>query len=498
MKLSQALAGFTGGEADTLRKAMGKKKRDVLAKMRTKFIVGCVKTGLSKQLANKIWADWEGFADYAFNKSHSACYGMIAYRTAYLKAHFPAEFMAAVMNSDSGNIDRMTIEVHECQRIGIDVLPPDVNESFVGFGVVGKEKKIRWGLVAIKNVGEEVARTIVEERKEHGVYKDISDFISRVSSKHVNRKSLESLIKAGAFDGFGERGMLLANIDSILRAHKQVQQDAQTQQGNLFDLAPSLVMQHVTLHNAPPATRTERLGWEKELLGIYITEHPFVSFAERLNTFIVQLPDIAGKPDGTFVKVGGVIEVVHTITTKKGDQMAFVRFEDGVGDCEVVFFPQLFAEYKPFLEEGTLCVVSGKVSQREGQAKSILANSLVRFTEDTFGEVERMLKNGVWVDEAAHQTARQEAVQQQDMEGPAIVISLDKAPSEKQIVGLRSIFTSRSGDVPVQFSIDAGGGRKWIKTEYAILPTDAVLEAIGDIIGADRVQVVGIGTTATS
>lgn len=493
MKLSQVLAGFTGGEADTLRKAMGKKKRDVLAKMRAQFIAGCQKNGLSKILANKIWADWEGFADYAFNKSHSACYGMIAYRTAYLKAHYPAEFMAAVMNSDSGNIDRMTIEVHECRRIGIDVLPPDVNESFAGFGVVGHEKKIRWGLVAIKNVGEEVAHAMVNERKAHGPYADISDFISRVSSKHVNRKSLESLVKAGAFDRFGERGMFLANIDAILRAHKQVQQDAHTQQGSLFALAPNLSQSHVTLKDAPPVSRIERLGWEKELLGIYITEHPFVSFAEHLNTFLVHLCDVDGKPDGAFVKIGGVVEAVRIIVTKKGEQMAFVRFEDGRGACEAVFFPRAFAEYKNFLTEGSLCVVSGKISEREGQAKSVLANSMVCFTEETFDEVEAMLRQGAWVDEPAHQTAKEQAAEQHKLQGPAVVISLNRAPSEKQISGLRTIFTHRAGDVPVQFSIDAGGRRKWIKTEYAISSKDAVVQAIGEIVGQENVQVVEKG-----
>ena len=496
MKLSVKLAGFTGGEADTLRKAMGKKKRDVLAKMKTKFIDGCKKTGLTAKVAQKIWTDWEGFADYAFNKSHTACYGMIAYQTAYLKAHYPAEFMAAVMNSDSGNIDRMTIEVNECRRIGIEVLPPDVNESFKGFGVVGNEKKIRWGLVAIKNVGEEVSKSIVAERKENGPYKDMSDFVSRVQTKHLNKKSIEALIMVGAFDAFEERGKLLSNMEQIVRFHKLISNEANSNQGSLFATVPSLGVDELKLKESRVAPRTERLAWEKELLGIYVTEHPYTSYAPRLSKYIVQVGDVEQKSDGDFIKTGGVVAAIREIVTKKGDQMAFVRFEDGENDVEAVFFPRVYAGHKIHIKEGVTMIISGKVSVREAQPKSILVDSLVVFDESSFDEVLGMLTRGVWVDEGVHQqvkTQEREHELSASIEGTSVVIVMNGAPTPLQITNLRQVFTKRPGDASVQFAVESGGRIKRIKTEFSIAPTNAVIDSIGQIIGNENVKVVENG-----
>ena len=489
MKISRTLAGFTGGEADTLRKAMGKKKRDVLAKMKTSFVSGCEKNGVGKKIANKIWHDWEGFADYAFNKSHTACYGMIAYRTAYLKARYPAEFMAAVMNSDAGNIDRMTIEVQECVRMGIDVLPPDVNESFKGFGVVGKEKKIRWGLVAIKNVGEDIAKTIVAERKENGEYKDLDDFARRIRTRNFNKKSLESLIMTGALDRFADRGVLLANIDTILRYNKQVQKDEESNQATLFEMSPDMEAARLKLKDAPVASRSDRLAWERELLGIYVSEHPYKEYASRLSKYIEPTSEVEHKNDKSHIKIGGVVQAVREIVTKKGDQMAFVKVEDHVGDVELVVFPRTWKQYKNNMEEGQLLLVSGKVSEREGQGKSVLADSIVCFDEKSVDEVETMLKDGVWVAEDVHQQSQQRKADAEPEEAK-LIIKLDAAPSNKQITDLRNLFKQRPGDLAVHFAVDAGGRTKNIKTEYSITPTNAVVDAIREIVGQGNVNVV--------
>lgn len=490
MRISRTLAGFTGGEADTLRKAMGKKKHDVLAKMKTGFIAGCKKNGIGEKISKKIWHDWEGFADYAFNKSHTACYGMIAYRTAYLKAHYPAEFMAAVMNSDAGNIDRMTVEVQECQRMGIEVLPPDVNESFKGFGVVPGEKKIRWGLVAIKNVGDDIAATIVQERKEHGAFVDLNDFVTRIHSRNFNRKSLESLIMAGALDRYGERGVLLANVDRMLRFNKQMQQDRERSQGTLFDLAPEMEASAFQLTPAPEATRSERLGWERELLGIYVSEHPYKAFAEELKPYVVQLAEVEHKNDKDPVKVAGVIDAVRTIVTKKGDPMAFVRIADHLSDREVVVFPKTYAQYKSHFEEGRLCVVLGKVSEREGQAKSVIADSIACFDEVDINEVVNMMKDNMWVDQKVHEDVKSQRKEARKMLEASVVIDLAGAPTDKQITGLRNLFQQKPGKIPVQFAVEAAGRKKLIKTEYAISPTNAVVDAIAEIIGEGSVRVV--------
>ncbi len=489
MRISRELAGFTGGEADTLRKAMGKKKRDVLAKMKSQFIGGCRSNGVAEKVARKIWTDWEGFADYAFNKSHSACYGLIAYRTAYLKSHYPAEYMAAVMNSDAGNIDRMTIEVQECTRMGIEVLPPDVNESYKGFGVVPGEKKIRWGLVAIKNVGSEIASEIVRERKDGGEFKDISDFVKRIRTKHFNRKSLESLVMAGAFDSMEERGKLMANVDVILRFNKQMASDAESNQGTLFDLVPTMAVNDLELRDSAPARRTDRLSWERELLGIYVSEHPYAMFVDKFSSYVVNGKQIQNKNDKDHVRTAGVITAIRTITTKKGDPMAFVRIEDSVDGVELVVFPRTYTQYKQYLVDGQLIVLVGKVSVREAQPKSVLVDSIACFDEDSVDEVVQMLKDGMWVAEEVHADAVK--AKKDDLAPPNhVIIGLDGAPSEAQITGLREIFKNKPGNYPVRFAIESGGRRKLIKTEFSISPTNAVVDAIREIVNGNSVEVV--------
>ncbi|MEK7094543.1 MAG: DNA polymerase III subunit alpha [Patescibacteria group bacterium] len=487
MRVSQALAGFTGGEADTLRKAMGKKKRDVLAKMNTKFIDGCLKNGVSKKIAEKVWHDWEGFADYAFNKSHSASYGLISYRTAYLKAHYPAIFMAAVLNSDAGLIDRMTIEVSECQRIGIEVLPPDVNESFKGFGVVGKENKIRWGLMGIKNVGEEFSAFVVSERKERGPYLNLGDFVSRMSTKHFNKKSFEAFAMTGAFDRFEERGRILANLDIILAFHRQIQLDKERNQQSLFGTA-SAPGGNLALRSASLATRAERLAWERELLGIYVSEHPYSQFAKTLAPFVKRLAEVPSLADKTPVKVAGVISGVHTILTKKGETMAFVALQDVSYTMEVVMFPRVYSVYRSVLVDGNMVVVSGKVSLRENQAASVLVDTLSCFDEKTIGGIVSMLESGQWVGEETHkETMRIEA----ESAEPCILISLKSAPTDRQISGLREIFEKRPGKFPVAFSVESAGRQKRIKTSFLVSPTESVVTAIRAIVGENEVTVVG-------
>ncbi len=483
MRICRALAGFTGGEADTLRKAMGKKKRDVLDKMKEHFVDGCKQNGVAEKIAKKIWTDWEGFADYAFNKSHTACYGLIAYRTAYLKAHYPAEFMAAVMNSDAGNIDRITVEVQECLRVGLQVRPPDVNESFQGFGVVGKEKKIRWGLVAIKNVGEEIANVIVRERKANGPYKDVGDFALRIQSKHLNRKSLESLVMAGALDRFAQRGTLLANVEQILRFSREAQAQAANKQARLFDLASGFDMQQLRLTAVPDASRSEKLSWERELLGIYVSEHPFRAYADRLAPLLITISAVGSMEDKKPVRVAGVILAARAVVTKKGEAMAFLTLEDHTGSVEVVVFPRVFAEHRSYLVEGQLIVGTGRTSAREGQPMSVVLDSVACLSEANVGEIETMLRGGMWVGEDVHRAAVERRTPLTPVR--SVVIDLSTAPSDKQIRGLRELFQKKPGDVPVQFAVDAGGGRKLIRTEYSIAPTQAVMDAIRDMaVGA--------------
>jgi DNA polymerase-3 subunit alpha len=287
MQIARDLAGFTMGEADVLRKAMGKKIFDLIKEQKMKFVEGCVKNNISSEIGERVFSFIEPFAGYGFNRSHAACYALIGYQTAYLKAHFPAEFMAALLTSDQDNIDRIAIEAGECREMGIEVLSPNVNESFEDFAVIiGEDKieRIRFGFNAIKNVGHVVAHEIVEERKRNGKYKSLADFLERVETKDLNKKSIEALAKVGALDELGERNQIVESMENILMFIKNVQKNKNSNQVSLFEEAV-LKNPEVPLIETQPASERQRLQWEKELLGLYVSGHPeleYQSYIEKI------------------------------------------------------------------------------------------------------------------------------------------------------------------------------------------------------------------------
>jgi DNA polymerase III subunit alpha len=488
MKISRLLAGFTAGEADTLRKAMGKKKHEILAKMYTSFIDGCKKNGVSEKIAKKIWTDWEGFADYAFNKSHAACYGIISYRTAYLKAHYTPEFMAAVMNSDLGSIDRITIEVEECERIGLNVLPPDVNESYPGFAVVPETGNIRWGLNAIKNVGIEVAKGIVAERKENGLYMDLADFVSRVPYQYFNKKSVESLIKSGALDRYADRSQLVASMDQLLLFNKQVHKEQEQNQVSMFDLAPQIAEAKLVLRTGVPIQTSQLLSWEKELLGLYVSTHPMDDYKEALKPYINISSRLKSYEDGTMVKMAGVItEVKRILTKKKQEPMAFVRLEDWEGSFELVVFPRTFKAVEHMLETDRYCIIAGKVSVRERNDEeewSVLCDKILEFKQDDLQDVAHMLKDGMWFE--SFEDPQEEQVTLAPEEGLSILVP--EKPTHEMIDSLRNVFRGAPGDQQVYLVVDSGGAPRRIKTEFLIDNTPETLMEIGRIVGEENVS----------
>lgn len=376
MRLSKDMASFTGGQADTLRKAMGKKIAELMAKMKDDFIAGCVKNGISKKIAEETFRDAEKFAEYGFNRSHAVCYAFIGYQTAYLKAHYPAEFMAALLTSDRENIDRIAIEVEECRAMNIEVLPPDVNESFIDFGVIvqsDNSEKIRFGLSAIKNVGEALIEVIVEERKAGGKFKDLENFITRVHSNSLNKKSLESLARAGAFDSMAERNQILENLERILSFAKEEQKAKDSGQFSLFATAPAEAASAVnTLQLTPasrPATKAERMAWEKELLGLYVSDHPLKEYASYLETHGRSLSSLKKEDVGQMVKIGGIVTKVQKIVTKRGQSMMFVMLEDLGGKIEILVFPKVMETTGDMWEEGTIIFAEGKLSDKDGVFK---------------------------------------------------------------------------------------------------------------------------------
>jgi len=390
MQISQALAGFSLSEADILRKAMGKKIPELIRAEKIKFVEGCVKNGIDKKIAEKVFAFIEPFAGYGFNRSHAACYALIGYQTAYLKAHFPTEFMAALLTSDQDDIDRIAIEIDECRIMGIEVLPPNVNESFVTFAAIcepNQPEKIRFGLGAIKNVGKNVANIIVEERKDSGKFKNLTDFLERVETKDLNKKSLESLVKCGALDELGERGQLVENVEKILNCAKDFQRNQNSNQISLFgSLDSSAKMPEISLESAQSAEKMQKLAWEKELLGLYISDHPLTEYLDFFRQFSTPVAEISQSHVGQSVSVGGIIDKIKKIFLKNQKTMAFVGLEDASGQkIEAIVFPKTLEQYSGLWQEGNIVLVTGKISDKDGTLK-LLTDEIRLVNKD---EIER-------------------------------------------------------------------------------------------------------------
>ncbi len=371
MKIAQEVCGFTLGEADVLRKAVGKKIKNLLDAQETKFIEGAVKNGASKKVGEELWQWILPFAAYGFNKSHSAAYATIAYQTAYLKAHYPVEFMASVLTSERTDVERIAFLIDECKKMNVEVLPPNINESLKNFTVVEGKNQIRFGLLAIKNVGVNIIDAVVEEKKANGKFASISDFIHRVKSKDLNKKSMEALIKAGAFDEFAERNQLLTNLEKMLEIARENNKNNNSNQMGLFASAGVKINSEIKLEPATPASNFEKLGWEKELLGLYVSSHPLYGFKKLFENKTTPISRI----DASFVNkkiiVGGLVSSVKKIITKNGKPMLFMKLEDLTGKTEVVIFPNLLERNPVALQENKIIFVAGRVDDRNGEIKIV-------------------------------------------------------------------------------------------------------------------------------
>jgi DNA polymerase-3 subunit alpha len=497
MLIAIKLAGYSWLEADKLRKAMGKKIPEEMAAQKIKLLEGFEKHGLSKEKANDLWKLIEPFASYGFNKAHAASYGMVAYQTAYMKANYPAEYMTALMTAECGDLEKIADAVKECERMGIRVLPPDINESLTDFTYIN-DTTIRFGLVVIKNLGEEVVQTIIEERKARGPFKDLSDFAGRISHRAFNKKALEALAKAGALDAFGERNQILENMDRILMHNKNVKHEQERQQTSLFGLGGAGFSSHIDLRQVPPATKSQRLAWEKELLGLYVSAHPFEDAAKRLGEFLIPCAAVAAQEDGVFVRCGGVVTSVKKIQTKKGDPMAFVGLADAHGQTEVIVFPRTFASCKDLLEEGKLFLVSAKVSKREGEEAKLLANSFITLQSENICELEDMLRAGLWVaDDPFHPPA---AATTHAPPPPfktrgslpaataGVRIRLRGRPGPEMVQSLRALFQAHPGRERVYFLVESAAGTRQVETDYTVGKTAVFLAELKEIVGEDSLM----------
>ena len=408
------LAGYSWGEVDKFRKAVGKKIPEEMAKQHVIFVEGCVKhSGMTSELAEKIWTLFEPFQGYGFNKAHAASYGRLAYQTSYMKANFPAEYMASVLTHQGGDVEKVAEMVAECKRMGIPVLPPDVNESFEMFTVVKGEARgnrheaiagekneetgeflvtidsglvpddaIRFGLTTIKNFGAGISEAIITERKAAGKFITLEDFLTRIKDKNLNKKSMEALIKTGAFDSLSAgrdnwRNTLLFNLDNLLAFNKEQRAASASTHDSLFgDMIGAQNISQVYLETPPQSeNHTNFLQWEKELLGLYISGHPLEQFAERLAKAGANIAGVKNMKNRAEVMLGVMIEEMKEVLTKNNDKMISMRLADMSGSIESVVFPKIYDQFKDILAVDNCVVIKGTVSTRNDE-KSIIVDKV--------------------------------------------------------------------------------------------------------------------------
>lgn len=412
MQIVMELAGYTLGRSDLVRRAMSKKKADVMEKERKNFVYGneaegvegCIKRGISEDIANKVFDEMTDFAKYAFNKSHAAAYAVVAYQTAYLKYHYPVEYMAALISSVKENSGKVSSYIQTCRTMGIKILPPDINEGEGDFSVSGNS--IRYGLSAVKSVGEGVTDVIRQKIVEDGPFKDLEDFIMRLSNKEANKRTIESFICAGAFDSFGyNRKQMMMVYPSLIDHAGQNKKSAITGQMNMLSFLSEEEQDsfRIKYPQVEEYAKEDLLAKEKEMLGIYVSGHPLDDYMDIINSQVTAkstdfLPD---EDSGEFIvkdkipyTVGGMIEAITVKTTKQGDNMAFVTLEDLYGTVEIVIFPRDYNRYKHLIVKDNKILVRGNASVTEDEGKLLLSSMY------TFEDIKKDLdaeKKEVWV-----------------------------------------------------------------------------------------------------
>jgi DNA polymerase III subunit alpha len=478
MEIAKQMAGFSPAEADDLRKAIGKKKRDLMATMKAKFMQGMSASGTATKVAGDMWSLMEAAADYSFNKSHAACYALIAYRTAYLKANYPAEYMAAVISSVMNTKDKVPFFVNRCEEMGIDVLPPDVNSSDHDFVV--SEKAIRFGLDAVKNVGHSAVEAILRAREDAPIA-SIWDFCERVDSRAVNKRAIECLIKCGALDSTEatRRGMLEA-LPAAQSAGQKAQEDAQLGQGSIFDFGDAATgggegsassAQHRPPISAAEFERRELLAMEKETLGTYLSSHPLAEVREALRARVdCSLAELAGKPDGAWVTVGGIVAESKKIRTKSGNQMMFATLDDVEGQVEMLVFKADQAESAGAIETDAVVLVRGRIDHKERGETKLVVQEAERFEPD--GE----------------EMARASAAAAAPAEPLRLTIDAASLQRPGMFDQLKEVFEHHKGEADVHLAIRGENGEPTevrLGNGYRVRPSSGLRAELDQVLGAD-------------
>ncbi len=453
LKIANELAGYTMGSADLLRKAMGKKDAALMAEQKQQFIAGCEKHQVEKKAAGLIFEQIETFARYGFNKAHSTCYALIAYQTAWLKTYYPQEFMAAMMTSEINNTDRIYALLEECRRMGIKVLAPDVNESGIDFKVV--EGKIRFGLQGVKNVGESTCAAIVEEREKSGRFATLADLVSRIVARSLNRRTLESLVAAGACDSLdGSRAQKFEGVEAALEFGSKV--STRSSSHDLF-AAPGKEVQRVApqLPNMADWASSQKLAEEKKALGFYISGHPLDQFKDELSSFASStIGNLSELTDGREVTVGGILTKLSTKLDKKNNTMCFATVEDYSGQLETIIFSDNYEKFREILTVDRMILVTGRLSTREGEAAKVIVNEVVPL--EKLGERFNC----------------------------QLVIKIDKQCSDKTIEAALSSLEKYSGSVPVILAARENGSEVFIRSKkYSVNVDFQLLNTLKELFG---------------
>lgn len=502
MEIARELAGFTPGEADVLRKAMGKKIYELIAEQKKKFIDGCVGNGIEQSMGEKIFSFIEPFAGYGFNRSHAACYALIGYQTAYLKTRYPSQFMAALLNSDKDDTDRIAIEIEETRSMGIEVLPPNINESFNDFAVIVDETqdkpKIRFGLEAIKGVGAHIAEAIIEERKRNGPYEDIINIVERVCDKNLNKKSIEALTMSGALDDMMDRNKILQNIEAILGYAKEFQRNQSAGQSSLFAMGGKEMIEapKITLKDAPEIPKKQKLSWEKALLGLYISDHPLRGYQDYFSSKATPISKLSASHVNQKITVGGIITKIQKVYTRNNQLMYFAVVEDGIGKIEALVFPKTLEKNPDIWKEEQIVLLKGKFSQKDNESKLLCEEAIIVNDEEMARYENKQAKRPEDVDNNFSFPANQQSqalnhlnqIPQSNTIRKDITIRLGDQYDPKILQKISQVVcNTNKGECRIYISSPENGSK--LETPYRISFDEKVVQKIQNIVGKENVEI---------